>query len=72
MAGAILAAIGGQLTEEEARRLILKKLYDLARNEILGTAEVKAGNGLAGALEEDARLTALSMVAYSGDTILIF
>ena len=31
---AILAAIGGQLTEEEARRLILKKLYDLARNEL--------------------------------------
>ncbi|MBI5582963.1 MAG: type I restriction-modification system subunit M [Deltaproteobacteria bacterium] len=30
----ILAAIGGQLTEEEARRLILKKLYDLARNEL--------------------------------------
>ena len=31
---AILAAIGGQLTEEEARRLILKKLYDLASNEL--------------------------------------
>ena len=31
---ALLAAIGGQLTEEEARRLILKKLYDLARNEL--------------------------------------
>jgi type I restriction enzyme M protein len=31
---AILAAIGGQLSEEEARRLILKKLYDLARNEL--------------------------------------
>ena len=31
---AILTAIGGQLTEEEARRLILKKLYDLARNEL--------------------------------------
>jgi type I restriction enzyme M protein len=31
---AILAAIGGQLTEEGARRLILKKLYDLARNEL--------------------------------------
>ncbi len=28
---AILTAIGGQLTEEEARRLILKKLYDLAQ-----------------------------------------
>ena len=27
---ALLTAIGGQLTEEEARRLILKKLYDLA------------------------------------------
>jgi type I restriction enzyme M protein len=31
---AILTAIGGQLTEEEARRLILKKLYDLANNEL--------------------------------------
>ena len=30
----ILNAIGGQLTEEEARRLILKKLYDLARHEL--------------------------------------
>ena len=30
----LLAAIGGQLTEEEARRLILKKLYDLANNEL--------------------------------------
>ena len=31
----ILALIGGQLTEEEARRLILKKLYDLANNELM-------------------------------------
>lgn len=31
---AILAAIGGQLTEEEFRRLILKKLYNLAINEL--------------------------------------
>jgi type I restriction enzyme M protein len=31
---AILKAIGGQLTEDEARRLILKKLYDLATNEL--------------------------------------
>jgi type I restriction enzyme M protein len=31
---AILAAIGGQLTEDDARRLILKKLYDLAANEL--------------------------------------
>ena len=31
---AILAAIGGQLTEEEARCLILKKLYDLASGEL--------------------------------------
>ncbi len=31
---ALLAAIGGQLTEEEARSLILKKLYDLAHNEL--------------------------------------
>jgi type I restriction enzyme M protein len=31
---AILNAIGGQLTEEAARRLILKKLYDLAANEL--------------------------------------
>lgn len=30
----ILASIGGQLTEEEARRLILNKLYDLANNEL--------------------------------------
>jgi type I restriction enzyme M protein len=30
----ILAAIGGQLTDEEARRLILKKLYDLAASEL--------------------------------------
>jgi type I restriction enzyme M protein len=30
----ILTAIGGQLTEEEARRLILKKLYNLAHNEL--------------------------------------
>ena len=30
----ILAVIGGQLTEEDARRLILKKLYDLANNEL--------------------------------------
>jgi type I restriction enzyme M protein len=31
---AFLKAIGGQLTEDEARRLILKKLYDLAGNEL--------------------------------------
>ena len=31
---AILAAIGGQLTEVEARELILKKLYDLVTNEL--------------------------------------
>jgi len=31
---ALLASIGGQLTEEEARRLILKKLYDLANTEL--------------------------------------
>jgi len=30
----ILAAIGGQLTEEEARRLILEKLYDHAQHEL--------------------------------------
>ncbi|WAM22765.1 MAG: type I restriction-modification system subunit M (plasmid) [Candidatus Methanoperedens sp.] len=30
----ILAIIGGQLTEEDARRLILKKLYDLAYHEL--------------------------------------
>ena len=30
----ILAAIGGQLTEEESRQLILKKLYDLAHHEL--------------------------------------
>ena len=30
----ILAVIGGQLTEEEACRLILKKLYDLANTEL--------------------------------------
>jgi type I restriction enzyme M protein len=31
---AILTTIGGQLTEEEARRLILKKLYDFASSEL--------------------------------------
>jgi type I restriction enzyme M protein len=31
---AILTAIGGQLTEEDARCLILKKLYDLASSEL--------------------------------------
>ncbi len=31
---AILAVIGGQFTEEDARRLILKKLYDLANTEL--------------------------------------
>ena len=31
---AILIAIGGQLTEEDARRLILRKLYDLAENDL--------------------------------------
>jgi type I restriction enzyme M protein len=30
----ILAAIGGQLTEAESRELILKKIYDLASNEL--------------------------------------
>jgi len=30
----ILAAIGGQLTEAEARELILKKIYDLVTNEL--------------------------------------
>jgi type I restriction enzyme M protein len=30
----IFAAIGGQLTEQEARQLILKKLYDGAKNEL--------------------------------------
>ena len=31
---AILKTIGGQLSEQEARRLILKKIYDLAKNEL--------------------------------------
>jgi len=31
---AILSAIGGQLTEAEARELILKKLYDLVTHEL--------------------------------------
>jgi type I restriction enzyme M protein len=31
---ALLISLGGQLTEEEARRIILKKLYDFARNEL--------------------------------------
>ena len=30
----ILAVIGGQLTEEESRRLILKKLYDIGHQEL--------------------------------------
>jgi len=30
----ILDAIGGQMSEEEARRLILKKLYDLIHEEL--------------------------------------
>lgn len=30
----VLAMIGGQLSEDDARRLILKKLYDLANNEL--------------------------------------
>ena len=41
----------------------LKKVWDVvgraALEQVLGTAEAKARNGLAGALEEDARLTAL-------------
>lgn len=41
----------------------LEKVWEvvgrLALEQILGTAEAKARNGLAGALEEDARLTAL-------------
>lgn len=31
----VLAAIGGQMSEEEAKQLILKKLYDLANRELL-------------------------------------
>ena len=31
---ALLASIGGQLTEAEAKTLILKKLYDLANSEL--------------------------------------
>lgn len=31
---ALLAEIGGQLSEEEARRIILKKIYDVARKEL--------------------------------------
>jgi type I restriction enzyme M protein len=31
---ALVASIGGQLTEEEAKTLILKKLYDLANEEL--------------------------------------
>ncbi len=31
---ALLTEIGGQLSEEEARRLILKKLYDIAQSEL--------------------------------------
>ena len=30
----LIAEIGGQLTEEEAQRLILKKLYDIANSEL--------------------------------------
>lgn len=30
---AILSEIGGQLSEAEARRLILKKIYDIARSQ---------------------------------------
>lgn len=32
--GGIVTAIGGQLTEKESRRLILKKLYDFAHHEL--------------------------------------
>lgn len=31
---ALLAEIGGQLSEEDARRIILKKIYDIARKEL--------------------------------------
>ena len=31
---AVLKAIGGQISEEDARRLILKKIYDIARGEL--------------------------------------
>ena len=41
----------------------LEKVWEVvgraALGQVLGTAEARAGNGLAGALEEDARLTAL-------------
>jgi len=30
----LMARIGGRLTEDEAKRLILKKLYDIAHNEL--------------------------------------
>ena len=32
--GAVLKAIGGQISEADARQLILKKIYDIARAEI--------------------------------------
>ncbi len=31
----LLTAIGGQITEEDAKRLILKKLHDIANKELL-------------------------------------
>ena len=31
---AVLEAIGGQISEADARRLILKKIYDIARTEL--------------------------------------
>ena len=31
---AVLEAIGGQISETDARRLILKKIYDIARAEL--------------------------------------
>ncbi len=48
---------------EAARRGFLSYIWEVAGrtalNQVLGTAESKAKNGAAGALEEDARLTAL-------------
>ncbi|KFB75798.1 N-6 DNA methylase [Candidatus Accumulibacter cognatus] len=48
----VLAAIGGQLTEADARRLILKKLHDLANKELLRylNAEKRALLGIVGNL----------------------
>ncbi len=70
---ALLEAIGGQLTEEEAKRLILKKLYDIANAELNRylNAEKRALTAMVENLWVKYAVSSRAMEQARGDTLTV-